>query len=244
MRSKRHLPPQGTSAWTYRDLTSRPEFFNAVRVHEIRNHLTALSISAQMFPRKKHDPKFLETFEKLMTRETEKLLELSNRFLERTRAELEPKTSVDWDALVGRISDLMGPVFKEQGIRFWVEKKSGIKFSGAACQLESLVLNLVKNSLEATGPGGTVKVTSRKRSKSLEIEVWNDGKPISKEWMGEIFKPFFTTKKDGTGLGLAICQWVVENHGGLIETESSVSGTVFRVLIPLKTASLKRKGRG
>jgi signal transduction histidine kinase len=197
-----------------------------------------------MFPRKKHDPEFLEAFEKLMTQETERMLELTQRFLERSKVDLERKTVVDWDPLVERVLELMGPVFQEQGTELEVKKGTGISIRGAACQLESLVLNLVRNGLESAGPKGKVKVSSRPKAPFLEFQVWNDGKPIPRPLMKEIFKPFFSTKKDGTGLGLAICQWVVENHGGRIEARSSASGTVFQVLIPLKSSPSKRKGRG
>src|SRR5581483_2214210 len=103
---------------------------------------------------------------------------------------------------------------------------------------------LVRNALESAGSGGKVKVSSHSKSQFLEFQVWNDGKSIPRPLMREIFKPFFTTKKGGTGLGLAICQWVAENHGGRIEIQSSASGTVFRVLIPMKSPASKRKGRG
>ncbi|HVZ81031.1 MAG TPA: HAMP domain-containing sensor histidine kinase [bacterium] len=218
-------------------------FQDAARLHEIRNHLTALSVSAQMFPRKKDDPVFLGSFEKLLTRETDRLLELVRCFMDRTRPELEPKVPVDWGCLMERVLGLMAPVFQEKGTKLETGPLPALRIKGRECQLESLALNLVRNALESAGRGGTVRISNRREGRSLEFQVWNDGPSIPRELWEEIFKPYFSTKRDGTGMGLAICRWVVRNHGGDLRVESSAAGTSFRARLPLGVGR-KPKGKG
>ena len=65
------------------------------------------------------------------------------------------------------------------------------------------------------------------------IEVSDTGEGIQDEVMGDLFKPFHTTKPGGLGLGLAYCRRAVEGHGGSISVESSVGGgTTFTVRLP------------
>ncbi len=132
---------------------------------------------------------------------------------------------------------MMAPVFREQRTHLEVETEKSLRIRGRECELESLVHNLVRNALESAGPKGRVRVSSRREGATLDFRVWNDGRSIPKALRNEIFKPYFTTKKDGMGLGLAICRWVAREHGGRVEVESSSEGTLFRVRLPLDPRS-------
>lgn len=221
-----------------------PEFLDRARVHEIRNHLTALFVSAQLFPKKKGNPAFLDSFEKLLARETERLLDLVECLVADRSLVTEPLVLVDWKRLVEEAMELLGPVSQGRRIHLEVETGGSVHILGRECQLESLVLNLVRNALESAGPRGRVRISSREDGATLDFQVWNDGRSIPKGLRSEIFKPYFTTKKDGMGLGLAICRWVVQEHGGKIEVGSSARGTLFRVRLPLGMgAKSGKKGR-
>jgi signal transduction histidine kinase len=69
----------------------------------------------------------------------------------------------------------------------------------------------------------------------IEVTVWDNGTGIPAELVGEIFKPFFTTKPqgEGTGLGLHICRQVVDRVGGAISVQTSTTGTQFVVRLPI-----------
>jgi signal transduction histidine kinase len=107
-------------------------------------------------------------------------------------------------------------------------------------QVGQVLLNLLRNALDALGPRGEVRVTTSVRDGMVELVVADDGPGIPPELRARIFEPFFTTKDvgKGTGLGLAICrQLVMENHGGTLELDTSVErGACFRVRLPLAEA--------
>ena len=106
-------------------------------------------------------------------------------------------------------------------------------------QLEQLILNLVRNAMEAiTGNGqqtGRVTVAAR-RSKirsNLEISINNNGPRVNPEIIAHIFEPLVSSKQEGLGLGLPICASIVEAHGGRLWLErSKPDGTEFRLSVP------------
>ena len=182
-----------------------------------------------------------------MRREAPPLLDLTESFMDMARRPKGPLAWVDWTQLVERVLELMTPMFRAKGrILRWVNPK-GMGVRGDARQLECLVLNLVRNALEACKPGGKVVVRSRKDPAQglLVFEVWNEGNSIDPRVLGSLFKPFHTTKRSGTGVGLAICRRVVENHGGALQASVVRHGTLFEVRLPLRAgAKTGEKVRG
>ncbi|MBU2539135.1 MAG: PAS domain S-box protein [Proteobacteria bacterium] len=81
-------------------------------------------------------------------------------------------------------------------------------------KMKQVLLNIVKNGIEATPPGGKVVVSTRVQEKLVEVDVTDTGEGIPEEIKKRIFLPFFTTKEQGTGLGLCISKRIVEDHPG------------------------------
>lgn len=104
-------------------------------------------------------------------------------------------------------------------------------------QIEQVLINLLKNALEAVENEEipyvrlTTHLSSNKRD--FIISITDNGKGILPEVMERIFVPFFTTKTNGSGIGLSICKQIVTLHGGTI-TASSKPGdkTTFSVVLP------------
>jgi signal transduction histidine kinase len=101
-------------------------------------------------------------------------------------------------------------------------------------KMKEVVLNLAINGLQALNGKGALRLTSFQSHGRQWIQVTDNGPGISEEDLNQIFKPFFTSKREGTGLGLALAQTVVEDHGGQI-TASSVPDreTTFTVSWPM-----------
>ena len=62
----------------------------------------------------------------------------------------------------------------------------------------------------------------------VEFAVRDAGPGIAPEVAARLFTPFFTTRSEGMGLGLSLCRTVIEQHGGVLDFDSSPAGTVFR----------------
>ena len=110
-----------------------------------------------------------------------------------------------------------------------------------AGQLGQVLLNLLRNALDAVGAQGEVRVSTTRLPAGAELMVADSGPGIPPELRSRIFEPFFTTKDvgQGSGLGLAICRQIItDHHGGSLELdESVVGGACFRVVLPLSRAS-------
>ena len=112
-------------------------------------------------------------------------------------------------------------------------------------QLQQVFLNLLLNAVDAISSGseeqGIITVQSRQSSKeSVEIIISDNGKGIDSQSLGEIFKPFFTTKHQGTGLGLAITKRLVEQHKGgsiIASNNPEGKGITFTINLPVESES-------
>lgn len=142
-------------------------------------------------------------------------------------ARLPPPTrrSVEFAPIVQRAASLHGE-------RVAVEPGPAVQVSIDADQIEQVMINLVKNAVEAAGDGG-VRVRWREADGSLVAEVEDDGPGIART--ENLWVPFFTTKPGGTGIGLVLCREIVENHGGTItlENRDDAHGCIARVSLPL-----------
>jgi len=109
-----------------------------------------------------------------------------------------------------------------------------------AAQLEQVIINLLKNAVEATPdqghstpPIGAIEVAWQKTSGMLEITVADHGPGIAN--LQNLFVPFFTTKPSGSGIGLVLCRQIAENHNGslTLENRQDQSGCIARLRLPL-----------
>ena len=103
--------------------------------------------------------------------------------------------------------------------------------------LSSVVINIIKNALDAMPQGGRLEVSTGLKDSMVEIIFKDTGAGIPSEIKKRIFEPFFTTKSigNGTGLGLAISKEIISKYEGSIKVESIPgAGSTFMILIPGK----------
>jgi len=126
---------------------------------------------------------------------------------------------------------------ERDGIRIAVTHSldTGCLVTGNRNELFEVVLNFIKNSVEALPRGGSIHVSTAVEREHVVLAVRDNGVGIAEEDLGRIFEPFWTTKGvKGTGLGLASSYGIVRRHGGSIEAESKPGdGAVFMVGLPL-----------
>jgi two-component system, NtrC family, sensor kinase len=101
-------------------------------------------------------------------------------------------------------------------------------------QIQQVLLNLLLNGIQAIPEKGTIEITLWHESSRVLIRVADTGSGIPADALTNIFKPFFTTRKEGTGLGLPLAKGIIEAHGGKIEVASTPEhGTHFDVSLPI-----------
>jgi len=109
-------------------------------------------------------------------------------------------------------------------------------------QIRQVFQNLINNAADAIEDEGKITLTTGVKDNAVQVEVSDTGKGISREQLGKIFFPFFTTKPTGkgTGLGLGISLSIVEAMGGSIDVQSVPGmGSVFTVNLPIRSGSDK-----
>ena len=100
--------------------------------------------------------------------------------------------------------------------------------------MKRVVINLVKNAIDAMPSGGSLTIKSKGTGKGVELRFIDTGEGIPEESLERIWKPLFTTKARGMGLGLSICKRILEYHGGSISVKSRLGeGTTFIIILPL-----------
>jgi signal transduction histidine kinase len=109
-------------------------------------------------------------------------------------------------------------------------------------RLKQVVVNLIGNAINYTPKGGEIIVALGKVAERAQLTVNDNGPGITPDDLPHIFERFYrgeksrTRQRDGKGfgLGLSIAYWIVRNHGGLIEVNSTLGkGTTFCVWLPL-----------
>lgn len=103
-------------------------------------------------------------------------------------------------------------------------------------QIQQVVLNLVRNSIDALRDVETpaITVATAPGPGEVEVVVSDNGAGLSPEVRERLFEPFVSTKPDGIGIGLSICRTIVEAHGGRIAVAAGTGcGTAFRFSVPV-----------
>jgi two-component system, NtrC family, nitrogen regulation sensor histidine kinase NtrY len=145
------------------------------------------------------------------------------------------KLPVQVSSLVHRVVGL------EMRTKVEVHDGPDITILADAAQLEQVIINLVKNAVEAApeagqsgAPSCCVNAGWRTRGEWLEIYIEDDGPGIANPQ--NLFVPFFTTKPSGSGIGLVLCRQIAENHGGSLslDNRTDTHGCVATLRLPLR----------
>ena len=113
--------------------------------------------------------------------------------------------------------------------------KGEVTFYGDPNLLEQVLINLVKNAMDAVKGMENSKIDiflQMSPSHKIIIQIIDNGPGISAEMMEEIFVPFFTTKKEGSGIGLSLSRQIMQLHKGSIDIQS-VEGEGTRVMLTI-----------
>jgi len=109
-------------------------------------------------------------------------------------------------------------------------------------QLRQVLLNILKNAIDAIAPPGKIAVETCLEGKEVQIRISDTGKGIPPEKIDKIFMPFFTTKDvgKGTGLGLSVSFGIVKNMGGSLRVQSELGiGSTFIVVLPMRKSEFE-----
>lgn len=214
--------------------------------HEIKNPLGGIRGSAQLLEMELADRELME-YTQVIIHEADRLQSLVDRLLDPHR---RPKLvgDVNIHELCERVRTL---VLAEhpRGLAVVRDYDTSLpEFRGDPEQLMQVLLNIVRNAVQALGEriaAGDARVVLRTRAArqvtiarerqrlALELHVQDNGPGVPPALLDRIFHPLVSGREGGTGLGLTLAQSFVEQHRGAIECESAPGRTLFRILLPL-----------
>jgi PAS domain S-box-containing protein len=231
--------------------------------HEIKNPLTPMKLSVQHLKRAFHDahPRFGELLDEsadLIIEEIDTLQRIAAEFSTFARMPRREIRSVPASPLILETLRLYEDALRESRLAIDVPADLPSLLVDRE-EIRRLLINLLDNAVQATGGGGTIRVSARVASGSprndegwklweatseetipgrvLAIRVLDDGPGVPEEARGKLFEPNFSTKTDGTGLGLAICRAIAADYGGVLAIGSTPGkGTLAVVALPLPPA--------
>ena len=222
--------------------------------HEIKNPLGAIKGAAQLLadpgPNGAELDEASREFVGIILEEVDRLDRVVGSVLDYARPSGGNPAPVDPNAIVRRTIQILSSDRERVSTEIVLELADDLpRVQVDAEQLRQVIMNLVRNAIQAMNGGGRVVVRTRARSFArvrtepvqswVELSVTDSGPGISQKVLNNLFVPFFTTKNHGTGLGLAISQRIVRNAGGSIEVQSHEGkGTTFTVLLPAAREAL------
>jgi len=203
--------------------------------HEVRNPLNAAKLQLELLERRlikrDNDPRLTEPTE-LAQKEIERLTALLNDFLAFARPPELHAQETDLTAILRQVVDLERISAERRGADIKLTAPDSLLADVDPPKLHQLVLNLVRNAIEAVTAGGHVAVELSNGEGTCHIRVIDDGPGIPEHVRPRIYEPFFSTKEGGTVLGMSIVHSLVSLHGGHIDLDTSPRGTAFEVTIP------------
>lgn len=202
--------------------------------HEIRNSLTPIySMTESLIEMKQRDQQGTSS-----PLTTEQEINLLNVVEKRTRhllnfvenysvfSKIQPanKATVDSDELNCRLSALFPEVT--------IVQPANLTLSVDVAQIEQVLINLIKNAIEASSHADSIELHWQQLRESVVISIFDDGEGVANA--DNLFVPFYTTKPDGSGIGLVLSRELVRNHGGdlTLENRSDNRGAVARIILP------------
>jgi two-component system NtrC family sensor kinase len=220
--------------------------------HEINNPLTGIFTFTHMLLRQKDLPAEVRSDLETIAQETERVRKIVKGLLDFSRQTELDRESTDVNRLVRYTLSLVENQALIKGINLNFEPGEELPMITLdRNQMQSVLLNIIINALDATEPGGSITIAtgigvsaSKPDQKGVEITCTDTGCGIPSENLDKLFDPFFTTKEigQGTGLGLAVSYGIIEGHGGTIWVQSKVGrGSTFTIWLPIEEESAKHE---
>jgi PAS domain S-box-containing protein len=213
--------------------------------HEINQPLTAIAAYSQVNMRLiDNDEPDLNTIHETLHKISDQAVRAGSiirRMREFISNQTQHLSTVDINQLVKDAVELCCDECKQLDIKVIFDLEQSMPgLSIDHIQIEQVIINLVKNSIDALAstPNGTLRLlniaTYLKDKQNIEVRVKDNGSGIGKIEQNQLFNPFFTTKENGMGMGLSISRSIIEAHDGTLRFNTKEGkGSTFYFTLPV-----------
>ncbi|MFZ5632747.1 MAG: PAS domain S-box protein [Bacillota bacterium] len=236
--------PDGNYLGTVRDVTERKRFEKemsrlerlntvgemAARIgHEIRNPIAAVRGFLQILSKNRDNYNQYMKYFDVMVEELDRANSIISEFLS-----LAKNSPIDFrrhnlNSILRALFPLMRADAASQEKNITLDLNNVPDLPLGEKEIRQLILNLVRNGLEAMSPGKSLVIRTFTDAGEVVLAVQDQGSGLDPALIDRIGTPFFTTKDTGTGLGLAVCYSIAERHNATITAETGPGGTTFFV---------------
>lgn len=199
--------------------------------HEVRNPMTTVKGFLQMMAARDTNKTNCEYY-RLMLDELGRANHIISEFLFLARNKRTRKTKTSLNDIIQALELLVQAEAVKLGHTISYELHEIPKLILDESEMRQLIINLIKNALEAMDQPGTVRVRTFIKNNTVCMEVIDQGGQIPAHVLEKLGTPFFTTKDCGTGLGLAVCYSIAFRHNAVLDIKTAAAGTTVLVVFP------------
>ena len=171
----------------------------------------------------------------IIKNEINRSLNIMNDFMECSKIKID-KEEFDVSILLENVYESFKILCKKNNIKFnYNNNLEEIYVLGDYNRLEQVLVNIIKNSMEAIKNNGVIDIDVNVKNKDVIIKVKDNGIGMDEYELENVKEMFYTTKREGTGLGVALSNEIVLLHNGSLEYDSVKNkGTTCTIRIPME----------
>jgi PAS domain S-box-containing protein len=225
--------------------------FTSSAAHEIRNPLAGIAAGVEYLSKALGENAELQEHLRFIQNEISRLDRIVGDLFTVTHPQKLSPRSVDVCELIDRSLQSIGAIVEQHHVTVeWERPDAECPISIDPDQMQQVLINLIKNAVEASPEGEMVRVCVANGvvepegmhhiagEETINITIEDKGPGIPPEHVGRLFEPFFTTKGSGTGLGLYVSHDIVKRHGGNLRVRSEPGGGArFTIELPLESSN-------
>ncbi len=234
IRRTRSLERALAAAWRNEQLAGMGRMAANI-AHEIRNPLSIIRTAATRMRRTgRVEPELIDD----IVTEVDDLNQILTGYLEFARGEESARReTVAARRVVERSIAAAAHEAARRDVRIEPDVEDGVALHVDERRVRQALINVLLNAVQASPPGGIVHVEARRAGRRVRLDVADAGPGIARERLGDVTRPFYTTRADGSGLGLSVVEAVVRAHDGRLIIDSEPGrGTRVTLVLPAAPA--------
>lgn len=199
--------------------------------HEVRNPMTTVRGFLQLLGKKEEYRRDKQFFD-LMIEELDRANAIISEYLAMSQNKVSQFETTRLTSIIQAILPLLETDAVQRNQAIITDFADSSEQLLDPKEVRQLVMNLVRNAVEATPNGGVITINTYQENDHTVLVIADQGPGIPESIFNRLGTPFLTTKDNGTGLGLGICYCIAERHKAKIDVQTGADGTTFFVRFP------------
>lgn len=205
----------------------------AAVAHEIRNPMTTVRGFLQMLGTSHNISPIDKSYITISIEELDRAQSIINEYLSISKPQKMNMESFNLTEVLHNSIQIISAYAAVNNIHITSEIDPDLYLYGHKHEIQQVLMNLMKNGIEAMEGGKTLEVFARENPNGFEINIKDEGCGIAEEDMKWLGTAYYSNKEGGTGLGLAVTYEIIKRMKGKIDVKSKLnSGTTFTLLFP------------